>query len=124
MNQTFRIEGTLPGLNEYTRANRGKDYHAGARMKKQTENMIIVFIRAARLLPVQTRVRIRYRWIDANRKRDLDNIAFAKKFVQDALVKAGTLAGDSREYIVGFEDSFAIDKARPGVEVTIEEVDP
>ena len=117
--QTFRIEGTLPGLNEYTRANRS-NYHSGAQMKKQTETMIGRFIRLAKLKPVQGRVHISYQWIEPNERRDLDNIAFARKFVQDALVKSGVLAGDGRKHIKGFDDDFSVvSKTTPGVVVTI-----
>jgi Holliday junction resolvase RusA-like endonuclease len=60
-----------------------------------------------------------YTWYEPNRKRDKDNIAFAKKFCQDALVKSGTLANDGWAEIDGFTDTFEVDKRRPRVEVKI-----
>ena len=51
---------------------------------------------------------------------DKDNIAFAKKFIQDSLVHAGVLANDGWNQIEGFTDDFAVDPKNPRVEVTIE----
>lgn len=118
MKQTFRIVGQLPGANDYTKACR-THYHVGARMKHDTEEMIAGFIRIAGLRPVEGPVGIRYRWVEPNARRDLDNIAFARKFIQDALVRVGILAGDGRKHIKGFRDDFVTDKHAPGVVVTI-----
>ena len=51
-----------------------------------------------------------------------DNIAFAKKFIQDALVKSRVLKNDGWNDIDGFSDDFRVDKKRPRVEVRIEEI--
>ena len=52
-----------------------------------------------------------------------DNIAFAKKFIQDALVETGVLRNDGWSEIEGFTDNFALDPKNPRVEVTIEEME-
>ena len=52
---------------------------------------------------------MRYTWIEQNRKRDKDNIAFAKKFIQDALRLAGILKNDGWAEIAGFSDDFQVD---------------
>ncbi len=72
------IPGTLPGLNEYTAA---------------------------------------------NRKRDKDNIAFAKKFIFDALVENHVIPNDGWKNIDSFSDSFKVDTQHPRVEVEIHTVD-
>lgn len=64
-----------------------------------------------------------FRWVEKDKRRDKDNIAFAKKFIQDALVKMGTIPGDGWKDVIGFIDLFDIDKKNPGVEVFILEVD-
>lgn len=64
---------------------------------------------------------VKFRWYEANKKRDLDNVAFAKKFIFDALVDCGVLKNDSRKYVVGFSDDFYIDKVNPRIEVEIVE---
>ena len=45
-------------------------------------------------------------WIEENKRRDLDNICFAKKFILDALVQAGVLQDDNRKIVTNFTDSF------------------
>lgn len=68
-------------------------------------------------------VYIRYHWIEPNKKRDLDNISsFGRKVIQDALVKTKVLQNDGWANIVGFCDSFSVDKNNPRIEIEIEEV--
>lgn len=111
------IESRLPGLNEYVNACRSNRY-AGAKMKRDVQDVISVYIRD---LPEFTKpVRIHFHWIEENRRRDLDNCCFAKKFILDALVECGKLKGDSQKYVVGFTDTFEVDKW-PRVMVEIEE---
>lgn len=98
------IPGLLPGLNEYIDAERSyKGKYKAASMKRQAQNVI------------------RYLWVEPSRRRDKDNIAFAKKFIQDALVETGVLRNDGWSEIEGFSDDFALDPKNPRVEVTIEE---
>ena len=118
----FFIPVRLPGLNEYTNANRRNKY-AGAKIKAESENQICLFIRSKlRGVQIDNPVFIRYTWHEENRKRDLDNICFAKKFIQDALVKEGVLRNDGWANIVGFEDRFEVLKGNCGVLVEIVEV--
>ena len=51
-------------------------------------------------------IRIHFTWIEGNKKRDLDNICFAKKFILDSMVKHGKLADDNRKHVTAFTDSF------------------
>lgn len=51
-------------------------------------------------------IRIHFRWIEANKKRDFDNIAASKKFILDALVKYGKLQDDNRKCVTAFTDTF------------------
>ncbi len=112
------ITGKLPGLNEYIAACRANRY-AGAEMKRDAEEIILWEI--VRQLKGKTyeAVTIIFHWHEPNKKRDKDNIAFAKKFVLDALQTAGTLAGDGWGQVLGFADKFYIDKQNPRVEVEI-----
>lgn len=55
-------------------------------------------------------------------RHDLDNIAFAKKFILDGLQKAGVIANDNQKCIVGFQDKFIKDST-DYVNVTIKEVE-
>ena len=99
----FEIPFKLPSLNDYIKACRTNAY-AGAEMKKKIESDITPFL--ARLPVYYKPVYLTFNWIENTMKRDADNIAFAKKFILDALVKAGKLKDDSRRYVKGFRDVF------------------
>lgn len=117
------IPGLLPGLNEYVDAERGaKGKYKAAAMKKQAENVIGYMIKTQlRGVRFTRPVVIHYTWSEPNRRRDKDNIAFAKKFIQDSLVHAGVLQNDGWKHIEHFTDDFAVDPKNPRVEVIIEE---
>ena len=120
---SLTIPGILPGLNEYIDAERGKKgkYKAAA-MKKQAQNVIGFMVKTQlRGVHFTRPVVIRYLWIEPSRRRDKDNIAFAKKFVQDSLVECGVLDNDGWANIVHFTDDFAVDPKNPRIEVTIQE---
>lgn len=117
------IPGQLPGLNEYVSAERTNRYKA-ASLKRQTEQRIQYAVKLqARGKRFTKPVIMRYRWYEKNRKRDKDNVAFAKKFVQDALVHSGVLENDGWKNIDHFTDEFFVDAQNPRVEVEIEEAD-
>lgn len=93
----------LPSLNEYINACR-KNHYAGANMKKRVEEDIMWFLNP---LPTYEKpIFLEFTWIEMNKKRDLDNICFAKKFILDAMQKAGKLPNDNRKYVTGFTDKF------------------
>lgn len=54
---------------------------------------------------------VRFEWHERTKKRDADNIASAKKFILDALVKMKVIPDDSRKYVKGFTDTIIDDKA-------------
>lgn len=60
-------------------------------------------------------------WYEKNKRRDPDNVAFAKKFVLDSLVESGTFPGDGQRYVLGFIDHFRVDSKNPRIEITIHE---
>ena len=116
------IPGTLPGLNEYIDAERSNKYKASA-MKRQAQKLIGFMIKSQlRGVRFNKPVIIHYTWIEPNRRRDKDNIAFAKKFIQDSLVACRVLENDGWKHIEHFTDSFGVDNKNPRVEVEIEEV--
>lgn len=116
------IPGKLPGLNEYISAERANKYK-GAKMKRESEDIIVLAARKnLRGIKIKKPVEMHYLWIEPNNRRDRDNIAFAKKFIQDALVNAGVLENDDYKHIVGFSDRFDVDKENPHIEVRIREV--
>lgn len=98
--QTFTIPQRLPGLNEVIAANRNSPYK-GANLKRKTENDIMLYIRQARLETVEDPCIVCMVFDEPNRRRDVDNVESAKKFVLDALVKAGILHGDGQKWVIG-----------------------
>ena len=102
----IEIPFRLPSLNEYIKASKvikGK-WNAGNQMKQNIQEDIMYFIN--KLPKYEKPVEIHFHWIEENKKRDLDNICYAKKFILDALVKAGKLKNDNRKYVAGFRDTF------------------
>lgn len=102
----FEIKQRLPSFNDYIKACRTNKY-AGAKMKDKIEYDIWIYImQQLKGLKIENPVFITFTWIEENGKRDLDNICFAKKFILDALQKAGVLKNDNKKHVTGFIDKF------------------
>ncbi len=107
MKTKIEIPFRLPSLNQYINECR-RNRFAGAKMKKEVENDIGGCINQ---LPEYNKpIKIHFHWIEENKKRDLDNVCFAKKFILDSMVKAGKLKDDNRNYVKGFNDTFEYGK--------------
>lgn len=121
MNQKFVINDRLPGLNEYT-ANQRANKYGGNLMKRTAQKAVEWQIRASKLKPIKSTVKLVYSFYEPNRRRDKDNISgFAHKVIQDALVNTGILKGDGWKDITGYTDSFFVDPKRPRIEVELVE---
>lgn len=116
------IYGRLPGLNEYTAACRSKSF-LGASMKKDAEKTIGFYIRTQLKQKITGKAWVDFRWYEKDKRRDFDNIAFAKKFIFDALVSNEIITADSWKGVAGFTDNFFVDKDNPRIEVEIQEVE-
>lgn len=123
MEWTLVIKGKLPGLNEYTAANRSNPY-VGAKMKRDAQNLVCAAIRSQlRALKISKPVWLHYKFFGINKRRDHDNVeSFAHKVIQDALVECGVLKDDGWAEIQGDNNEFEVDKKWPRIEVTITEV--
>ena len=97
----------LPSLNQYINECR-KNRYAGANMKSKVEEEISWYIKS--LPQYKNPIKIHFYWIEGNKRRDLDNVCFAKKFILDAMVKMGKLKDDNRNFVKGFMDSFEYGK--------------
>lgn len=121
MQQHFFIEGLLPGLNEITRKNRAH-WSKGAKLKKQIDWKIRLFIRHAGLKPVE-RAQFEFHWMEANKRRDKDNVCGGgRKFILDALQAESILPNDGWKNVEGWSDYFQVSK-RPGVLVVMVDLD-
>lgn len=92
----------LPSLNTWINKNRYNRY-AGNTMKQETQNLIAPYLME---LPKLHKVKIDFTWQEGNKRRDYDNVCFAKKFILDTLVKIGKLKDDNRKNVCAFTDSF------------------
>ena len=115
----IEIKGKLPSLNEYIAACRTSP-HVGAKLKQETEQLIIIQLR--RMKPITSPAIIHFTWHEKTRRRDKDNVAAGKKFILDAMQKAGKLVNDNNKYIAGFTDRFTYGSDY-GVTITVEAVE-
>lgn len=108
----FTVMSRLPGLNEYIKDINNNRFK-GNKLKQNTEEMISSGIYAALLRKTLKRVSvpvyISFFWHEKTRRRDPDNVVFAKKFILDALQKCGILHNDCQKYIKGFKDEIVYD---------------
>ena len=117
---TFFIPFRLPGMNDIIAANRWHRMN-GAKLKRQTQEDIGMIIKSQCRAVFTETVKLSYTWVEPNRKRDLDNIMSAQKFIQDSLVEMGIIKNDGWKQISGISHKFTVDKDKPGVWVKIEE---
>jgi Holliday junction resolvase RusA-like endonuclease len=112
------IDYQFVSLNEYINIERGNKFAAADIKSKETN--------AVKMLCIGKKwhrypCKIKFIWHVVSKKKDLDNIAFAKKFILDGLVKAGTLKNDNLNHILAFEDKVVFDK-KEYVELEIEQI--
>lgn len=98
----FVIQQKLPSMNDIIAANRANKYN-GAKLKRETEELIGQYINVARyrgqIKPVDYPVILDIKWHERTKKRDADNIHSSVKFILDALQKQGIIVNDSRRYV-------------------------
>ena len=122
MSTKFTIAGQLTDLNTYVRAMNSSRWSGNDIKGTETQRVRWEALRA-KIGPIKRYpVVIVCRWYVPDRRKDLDNVAFAKKFVCDGLVLAKVLEDDSQKFVQGFRDEFYVDKSNPRVEVEIESV--
>jgi len=114
------IKDTMPGLNDYSDAERKHRQVAATMKRTQTER--VAWVAKTQLTPFNGPIALNFTYKEKNRKRDKDNIAFAKKFILDGLVMAGIIPNDTWAWIDSWTESFVVDAADPGITVTIYQV--
>lgn len=122
MEYSLVINGRLPGMNDFIKAQRTNKYK-GAKFKADAQNIVMLHIKQQlRRVHITKKVRIFYMFYEQDRRRDLDNIAgFAHKVIQDALVVTNVIKNDGWNEIGGFNDCFAVDPKNPRIEILIVE---
>ena len=112
------IPGRLDGLNEYTKANR-THHAAGAEMKQKNQELVMwQILSKMRGVRFTKPVFMLFTFYEKDKRRDRDNVSsFARKVIQDALVKCGTLKDDGWDQVTGYLDRFEVDKKNPRIVV-------
>ena len=108
----------LPSLNDYTKMCRADGRYAN-KIKQNLEQQIGLYL--IQLPRFENPVKIHFIWVESNKRRDLDNVAFAKKFILDAMVKYKKLKDDNRKCVTGFTDEFVYSEKNKVI-LEIEEV--
>lgn len=103
----YEIKLKLPSLNEYI-ASINKNRYKGNSLKKDTQNDILWFLTPK--VKITVPVDIIFIWHEKDKRRDKDNVCFAKKFILDALQIAGILPNDNNRCINSLKDIFVYDK--------------
>lgn len=110
----------MPNLNDYTKALK-RDRQIGANMKKEWTETTAQYAQLAKLGHFTEPITLEFHWYEPNEKRDIDNIAFAKKFILDGLKLRGVITDDSYKWVKGFSDHFHYE-GKAGVRVVMREV--
>lgn len=112
----IHIPHSFVGLNEYTYTNRLNRY-AGNKIKQDQTKIAELYFRRCKKIEKYP-IKIKFTWYLNSRNKDLDNYAFAKKFLIDGMVRAGIIKNDNINCINGFTDEVEYRKEE-GVTVEI-----
>lgn len=112
------IQGSLCDLNKFLKATNNNRY-AGAKIKREETERVALEARTVKKEKLDFPVQIDYIWYCKDKRKDKSNIAFAKKFIEDGLTKAGVIPDDGWKYVSGFSDNFELDPKNPRIEVFI-----
>jgi len=117
--QRLTIGKKFPSLNDTLRKAKRHwaNYH---KEKSELTYLVKMHCKQQRLRKSRQPVFLQFTWYEPNRKRDMDNVSFAKKYVLDGMVEAGVLDNDSPRYISGWTERF-LKAPRHGVDVIIVE---
>ena len=111
------IKGKFTTLNEYTNSNRNNKFGGASIMKN---NKAVAYYQMLNKPKIETPCKLRFTWNIKKPKNgkyhDPDNIAFCKKYILDAMVKAEIIPDDTMKHIIGFIDEFKVSE-KEGVEV-------
>lgn len=103
--QTFIISSELTDLNTYIHANRSSRF-LGAKIKKENTELVAWEAKSQKLSPITVPCSFVFNWYCRNKKKDKDNISFAKKFILDGLQEAGIIKNDGWNDVINFTDYF------------------
>lgn len=121
MQNSYWIEGKLPGLNEWVHAKVSNKFY-GNTLKKNAQKQIGQCIAD---MPEYTEpIGINFTWFDSSGRRDFDNICFGKKFILDKMTELGKIKDDSQKYVQWFTDTLVNGKDGVLIEIVTQEKYP
>ena len=117
--QTLIIPCELPDLN--TTLSESKRHWSKYSQLKREYTALVAALARRQLRPVVSGcVHLSFVWYCRDRRKDPDNISAAgRKVILDGLVSAGILQNDGWKQVIGFSDSFEVDRDKPRVEVEL-----
>lgn len=114
-------------MNDYINECRSNPYGANSLKKRNQKQVYLAILEADRRGKLQRiykyPVRLKITWYEPNKRRDVDNITFAVKFILDELVKERILQNDSQKYVCDIWNKVRVDKYNPRIEVEIEGIE-
>lgn len=96
----------------------------GAKSKRAYTRLCALSVKAAinqglEIKEDEMPIDLHFKWYVPSKRKDKDNIAFAKKFILDGMLQAGLIENDGWKQIGNFTDTFVVDKEKPRVVVEI-----
>lgn len=113
------FKGEFTDLNTYIKAINGSKF-SGNNIKQEETDRVYYECLKQKIKPTEEYpVHIVYNWYSKDKRKDIDNICFSKKYINDGMVIAKVIKDDSQKYVTSIEDNFFVDKNNPRVEVLI-----
>ena len=124
---TIKIPHELADLNKFIYEQRANRF-GGNKIKRQNTELCKTYFKKAineglKLNGDSLPINITFEWHVKNKRKDKDNIAFAKKFVLDGMVESGLIPNDGWGEVGNLTDTFQVNKKKQGVIVYIEAVE-
>lgn len=118
----FLIGERLPSLNEYIDVCR-YNKHQAATFKRRVDNTISFYIKTQlKGVQIEKPVIVHLFFVEENKKRDIDNVYSASKYILDALVKTKVLKNDNPKHVIDIKYYHAYAK-QSNVAVKLEEIE-
>lgn len=113
---TVEFTGVLPTFNQYSALERTNRLKA-AEVKRQVQDGLLRQMTDAKSF--NGHVYVGFVWIRPDMRYDKDNVAFAKKFILDALQEAHVIKNDSWRMCTPFDLGFKVNSDNPRTIVRI-----
>ena len=118
----FIINNRLPSLNDYIAQLNFNRYSANDFKKGIENNICYEIFTQLKGLKITKQVIVHLHFIEENKKRDVDNVYSASKYILDALVKRKVLKNDNPKHVVDIKYSHEYAKESKVI-VELEEID-